>query len=175
MQRWRSGESTRLPQTWAGFNYQTRRHMWVEFVGSLFCTERFSFGFSTFPLSSKTNIWFELICVDCSFQFTVSPISTAALERLDTWSFFPFQGYFVQVTKTLRCGQNVNKRRRCTSIERLDLKRVARNNRRWLMKLSPSNDWHESVLMREETGVPGENPQSQVEMDWNSALLQHLY
>ena len=44
-QGWRSGESTRLPPMWPGFDSQTRRHMWVEFVGSLLCTE----------------IWFDLI------------------------------------------------------------------------------------------------------------------
>ena len=44
VQGWRSGESTRLPPMWPGFDSQTRRHMWVEFVGSLLCTERFSPG-----------------------------------------------------------------------------------------------------------------------------------
>ena len=34
--------------------------MWVEFVGSLLCSERFFSGYSGFPLSSKTNIWFDL-------------------------------------------------------------------------------------------------------------------
>ena len=29
---------------WLGFDSQTRRHMWVEFVGSLLCIERFSPG-----------------------------------------------------------------------------------------------------------------------------------
>ena len=29
-----------------------------------------------------------------------------------------------------------------------------------------------SILMREETGVPGENLRSQVEIDWNSAHIQ---
>ena len=29
---------------WPGFDSQTGRHMWVEFVGSLLCTERFSPG-----------------------------------------------------------------------------------------------------------------------------------
>ena len=39
-----------------------RRHMWVEFVvGCLLCSERFFSGYSSFPLSSKTNI--------CKFQF----------------------------------------------------------------------------------------------------------
>ena len=55
-QGWRSGESTRLPPMWRGFDSQTRRHMWVEFVGSLLCSERFFSGYSGFPLSSKTNI-----------------------------------------------------------------------------------------------------------------------
>ena len=44
MQGWRSGESTRLPPMWPGFDFPIRRHMWVEFVGSLLCTERFSPG-----------------------------------------------------------------------------------------------------------------------------------
>jgi len=34
-------------------------------------------------------------------------------------------------------------------------------------------DW-ESILRREETEVPGENPQSQVEVDSNSIHIQHL-
>ena len=33
----------------------------VKFVGSLLCSERFFSGNSGFPLSSKTNIWFDLI------------------------------------------------------------------------------------------------------------------
>ena len=60
VQGWRSGESTRLPPMWPGFDSQTRRHRWVEFVGSLLCTERFFSGYSGFPFSSKTNIWFDL-------------------------------------------------------------------------------------------------------------------
>ena len=31
-QGWRSGESTRLPPVWPGFDSRTWRHMWVEFV-----------------------------------------------------------------------------------------------------------------------------------------------
>ena len=34
-QEWPSGESTCLPPMWPGFDSQIRRHMWVEFVGSL--------------------------------------------------------------------------------------------------------------------------------------------
>ena len=76
-----SGESTLLPPMWPGFDFQTRRHMWVEFVGSLLCSERFSpgysgfprvlqfsSGYSGFPLSSKTCIWFNLICINFNLQ-----------------------------------------------------------------------------------------------------------
>ena len=31
-QGWRSGESTRLPPMWPGFDSRSRCHMWVEFV-----------------------------------------------------------------------------------------------------------------------------------------------
>ena len=34
--------------------------MWIEFVGSLLCYERFIPGYFGFPLSPKTNIWFDL-------------------------------------------------------------------------------------------------------------------
>jgi len=49
-QGWRSGESTRLP---SGIDSRTLRHMWVEFVGSLLCSERVFSGYSGFPHSSK--------------------------------------------------------------------------------------------------------------------------
>ena len=56
-QGWCSCESPRFPPMWPGFDCRTRRHMWVEFVvGSLLCSERFFSGYSSFPLSSKTNI-----------------------------------------------------------------------------------------------------------------------
>ena len=55
VQGWCSGESTRLPPMWPGFDSQTQRHVRVEFVGSLLCSERFFSGYSGFPLSSKTK------------------------------------------------------------------------------------------------------------------------
>ena len=55
-QGWPSGESTCLPPMWPGFDFRTRCHMWIEFVGPLLCHERFFSGYSGFPLSSKTNI-----------------------------------------------------------------------------------------------------------------------
>ena len=51
-----SGESTRLPPMWPGFDSQTRRHMWVEFVGSLLCTEGFSPGTLVSPLLKKQHL-----------------------------------------------------------------------------------------------------------------------
>ena len=56
VQGWRSGESTRLPPMWPGFDSQIRRQMWVEFVGSLLCTERFSPGTSVSPLPKNQNL-----------------------------------------------------------------------------------------------------------------------
>jgi len=53
-QGWCSGESTHLPPMWLGIDYWTG---WLEFlVGSLLCSERIFYGYSAFPLSSKTNI-----------------------------------------------------------------------------------------------------------------------
>ena len=76
-QGWRTGESARLSPMCARFDSRTRRHMWTEFVGSLLCSERFFSGYSGFPLSSKTNIWFDLIDLVWFIWFTVSPISRA--------------------------------------------------------------------------------------------------
>ena len=48
-QRWRSGESARLPPVWPGFDSRTRCHMWVEFVvGSLLAPRGFSPGTPVF-------------------------------------------------------------------------------------------------------------------------------
>ena len=46
------------------FNSQIRRHMWIEFVGSLLCSERFFSAYSGFLLSSKTL--FDLTSITCS-------------------------------------------------------------------------------------------------------------
>ena len=69
MQGWRSGESTRLPPMWPRFDSQIWRHMWVEFVGSLLCTERFSPGTPVSPLLKNHHLtWFVLI-VNLSLQW----------------------------------------------------------------------------------------------------------
>ena len=56
VQGWRSGESTRLPPMWPGFDSQIRCQMWVEFVGSLLCTERFSPGTPVSPLLKNQHL-----------------------------------------------------------------------------------------------------------------------
>ena len=56
--------STRLPPMWPGFDSQIRRQMWVEFVGSLLCTERFSL----------------VLIVNLSYS-AVSLVSAPALEK----------------------------------------------------------------------------------------------
>ena len=56
VQGWRSGESTRLPPIWPGFDLQTLPHMWVEFLGSLLFTERFSPGIPVFPSPQKLTL-----------------------------------------------------------------------------------------------------------------------
>ena len=55
-QGWPSGESTGLSTIWPGFDFRTRCHMWIEFVGSLRCYERFSPGTPVFPSHQKPNI-----------------------------------------------------------------------------------------------------------------------
>ena len=61
-QGWLSGESARLPPMWPGFDSRTRRHKWIEFVGFLFCSERFFSGYSGFPVFKIPHlIWFDLI------------------------------------------------------------------------------------------------------------------
>ena len=56
-QGWRSGESTRLPPMWPGFDSRTRRHMWAEFVfGSRPCYEGFSPGTPVFLPPQKPTL-----------------------------------------------------------------------------------------------------------------------
>ena len=55
-QEWCSGESTCLPPMCPGFDFRPSI-LWVEFVvGPPLCSKRFFSGYSSFPLSSKTNI-----------------------------------------------------------------------------------------------------------------------
>ena len=66
-QGWRSSnEITLLSAMWPGFDSQTLHHMWVVFVGSCPCSERFFSGYSDLPLSSKTNISKFQFNLECS-------------------------------------------------------------------------------------------------------------
>ena len=89
IQGWPSGESTGLSPMWPGFDFRTRCHMWIEFVGSLPCYERFSPGYSGFPLSSKTLhlIWF--VNNDCKNNDlgNVDLISTRIVKRIWSYSY----------------------------------------------------------------------------------------
>ena len=58
---WPSDESTYLPPMWHGFAFRTQCHMWIEFVRSLLCHDKFFSGYSGFPLSSNASICFDLI------------------------------------------------------------------------------------------------------------------
>ena len=79
---WHRNESARLPPMWPGFKSPRRRHMWVGFVvGSLPCSERFFSGYSSFPLSSKTNIF--------KFQFDQESGSKLLLLLSKITSIFP--------------------------------------------------------------------------------------
>ena len=52
-----------------GFDSQIRRQMWVEFVGSLLCTERFSPGTPVSPLLKKPK--FDLIVLIVNLIYSV--------------------------------------------------------------------------------------------------------
>ena len=74
-----------------GFDSSTWFHMWVEFVGSLLCTKRFSPG-TRFPLSSKTNIWLDLHWLSISLYSVPNQCSSAKSTRhlnKDPFLFFP--------------------------------------------------------------------------------------
>ena len=95
-QGWRSGESAPLPPMCPGFDSQTRRHMWVEFlVGSLPCSERFFSGYSGFLLSSKTNIskfQFYLDYSQALYLETLARVFAQALRVFDIKFTFTFAG-----------------------------------------------------------------------------------
>ena len=63
VQECRSGENTRLSPMWPGFDYQTRRHTWVELL-VLYSAPRRFLRILKFSPQLKKNI-FELICVNC--------------------------------------------------------------------------------------------------------------
>ena len=52
-QRWRSGESARLPPMWPGFKSRLRLHMWVELLVLSVAPRGFSPGTPVFPSPQK--------------------------------------------------------------------------------------------------------------------------
>ena len=71
-----------------GFDSQTWRHMWAEFVGSLLCSERFFSGNSGFVVqchnSTNTYLVFSLGLV---YQ---KPLSLKSSSSLIRWRAFPW-------------------------------------------------------------------------------------
>ena len=57
VQWWEHSPSTNVAQFW----FRPRRHAWVEFVGFLLCTDRFSPGYSGFPPCQKPKLLFDLL------------------------------------------------------------------------------------------------------------------
>ena len=87
VQGWCIVENTRLTSMWPGFDTRLGVICGLSLL-VLSCAPRsFSTGTPVFPSPQKPTFdlsSFELICVNCLFQLTVSPISAPALERLDT-------------------------------------------------------------------------------------------
>ena len=85
-----------------GFYSRTRRHMWVEFVvGSLLCSERFFTGYSSFPLSSKTNIsnlkfQFDLDYCQALYHEPLARVIALALPVFDIKFTFTFTFYVLE-------------------------------------------------------------------------------
>ena len=71
VQGWCSGESTRLPPMCPGFDSQIWHQMWVEFVASFLCTERFSPGTPVSPLLKKPKFEFDLIVLIVNWIYSV--------------------------------------------------------------------------------------------------------
>ena len=88
----RSGENTRLPSMWPGFQSRRRRHMWVKFVfGSFPCFERVFSGYSGFsPLYKNHHFQIKIrlgtvdekqLCV-CAASLTIIPRARMGTESI---------------------------------------------------------------------------------------------
>ena len=87
-----------------GFDSRTRRHMWVEFVvGSLLCSKRFFSGYSSFPLSPKTNIskfQFDLDYCQALYHEPLARVIAQALPAFDVKFTFTLH-YVISKTKSV--------------------------------------------------------------------------
>ena len=75
---------------WPGFDSQTGRHIWGEFVGSVLCSERFFPGYSGFSHSSKTYIKCNLICFELISIDSVPNWCLSARRLSAQIKFLPF-------------------------------------------------------------------------------------
>ena len=64
--------STRLPPMWPGFDSQTWRHKWVESVGSVPCSERFFFGYSSYRYRYRNRLRYSSR-YRCRYQESIEP------------------------------------------------------------------------------------------------------
>ena len=81
---WCSGESTCLPPMWPGFDSQSRRRLWVEFVvGSRLCYEGFSPGTPVFLPPQKPML-------KSKFQFDLETVD----GRATPWNPLKFPFFF---------------------------------------------------------------------------------
>ena len=70
---WPSGESTWLPPMWPRFEFRTRCHMWIEFVGSLveifiFIPEHFSKLFRVFMKISTEDAFARVAIISSAYR-----------------------------------------------------------------------------------------------------------
>ena len=89
---WRSGESTRLPPMWPGFDSRTRCQMWVEFVvGSRIFFERFFLPVLRFPPPQKPTF---LNSSSIGTRWTTShPVDMPLLISIYIYFIFIFKNY----------------------------------------------------------------------------------
>ena len=89
------GESTRLPPMWSGFNSQPLCHMWVEFVGSLLCYERFFSRYCGFPPARFPHrsllIRHTLLCFKKTIAITIDVLWDSCTL------FFLLRGFFLSL------------------------------------------------------------------------------
>ena len=164
------------PTTVSGFDSQTPRHMWLDFVGSLLRTERFFSRYSCFPLSSKTYhfLWFDLIWwIQLSVpRLGLQPFSSfMSLQENPYWEFallhillqrnYSINEYYTKV-KSLYLTSVFPSVTKLVSME-ADRQPPAR-----------CINW-ESILKRRETGLRREKPSIQAPKIWLEILLSSCY
>jgi len=88
---WRSGKSTRLPPMWPGFDSQTRRHVWIEFVCFLLCTVFLRVLRFSPLLKNQYLLQYDLLISVYSVPNECSGAKTTAYIYLVSLLFFCYQ------------------------------------------------------------------------------------